>query len=63
MFDLQVAALAPDYRVITWDERGHGGETAAGAFSYWDSAKDVLGLLDHLGLDRRCSPECRRAAS
>ena len=22
MFDQQVAALAPEYRVITWDERG-----------------------------------------
>lgn len=52
MFDRQVAALSPDYRVITWDERGHGGTTATGPFSYWDSAKDVLGLLDHLGLDR-----------
>jgi 3-oxoadipate enol-lactonase len=52
MFDRQVAALAPDYRVITWDERGHGGTTAPGPFSYWDSAKDALGLLDHLGLGR-----------
>jgi 3-oxoadipate enol-lactonase len=52
MFDRQVAALAPHYRVITWDERGHGGTTAAGPFSYWDSAKDVFGLLDHLGVDR-----------
>jgi pimeloyl-ACP methyl ester carboxylesterase len=51
MFDRQVAALSPDYRVITWDERGHGGTAATGPFSYWDSAKDVLGLLDHLGLD------------
>ncbi len=52
MFGQQVAALAPNYRVITWDERGHGGTTAPGSFSYWDSAKDVLGLLDHLGVDR-----------
>ena len=50
MFEAQVAALG-DYRVITWDERGHGGTAATGPFSYWDSAKDVLGLLDHLGLD------------
>jgi len=52
MFDPQVAALAPEYRVITWDERGFGGTRATGAFSYWDSARDVLGLLDHLGIDR-----------
>jgi 3-oxoadipate enol-lactonase len=50
MFDAQVAALAPEYRVITWDERGHGGTTATAPFSYWDSAADVLGLLDHLGV-------------
>jgi 3-oxoadipate enol-lactonase len=50
MFEAQVAALG-DYRVITWDERGHGGTAATGPFSYWDSAKDVLALLDHLGID------------
>jgi len=52
MFDPQVAALAPDYRVITWDERGFGGTRATGPFTYWDSAADVLALLDHLGIDR-----------
>lgn len=50
MFDAQVAALAPEYRVITWDARGHGGTAAPGPFSYWDSARDVLALLDHLGI-------------
>ncbi len=52
MFDPQVAALAPEYRVITWDARGFGGTRATGAFTYWDSAGDVLGLLDHLGIDQ-----------
>lgn len=52
MFDAQVAALAPDYRVITWDQRGHGGTPAPGPFSYWDSARDVLALLDYLGVER-----------
>jgi 3-oxoadipate enol-lactonase len=52
MFDPQVAALAPEFRVITWDARGFGGTRATGPFSYWDSAKDVLGLLDHLGIER-----------
>jgi 3-oxoadipate enol-lactonase len=51
MFDPQVAAMAPEFRVITWDERGFGGTPAPAPFSYWDSARDVLGLLDHLGLD------------
>src|SRR6516162_11870150 len=52
MFDQQVTALAPQYRVITWDQRGHGGTRAAGPFTYWDSAADVLALLDHLGVER-----------
>ena len=52
MFDAQVAALAPEYRVITWDQRGHGGTPAPGPFSYWDSARDVLALLGHLGIER-----------
>ena len=52
MFDRQVTALAPQYRVITWDERGHGGTRATGPFTYWDSAADVLALLDHLGVER-----------
>jgi hypothetical protein len=40
MFDAQVAALAPDYRVITLDQRGHGDTPAPGPFSYWDSARE-----------------------
>jgi 3-oxoadipate enol-lactonase len=52
MFDPQVAALVPEYRVITWDERGFGSTKATGQFSYWDSAGDVLGVLDHLGIEQ-----------
>jgi 3-oxoadipate enol-lactonase len=52
MFDAQVAALVPEYRVITWDQRGHGGTPAPGPFSFWDSARDVLALLRHLGIER-----------
>jgi pimeloyl-ACP methyl ester carboxylesterase len=52
MFDPQVAALVPEFRVITWDERGFGGTRATGPFSYWDSANDVLALLDHLGIEQ-----------
>jgi 3-oxoadipate enol-lactonase len=52
MFDQQVSALAPEYRVITWDQRGHGDTRATGAFTYWDSAADVLALLDRLGIER-----------
>ena len=52
MFDRQVTALAPQYRVITWDQRGHGGTRAAGAFTYRDSAAGLLALLGHLGGER-----------
>lgn len=51
MFAPQVQALSPDYRVITWDERGFGETEFDGEpFTYWDSARDCLALLDHLGL-------------
>jgi 3-oxoadipate enol-lactonase len=52
MFGPQVAALAPEYRVITWDQRGFGGTRATGPFTYWDSADDALALLDHLGVQQ-----------
>ena len=52
MFDAQVAALRATHRVVTWDERGFGGTHAPGDFSYWDSANDVLALMDHLGIQR-----------
>src|SRR5437588_12160823 len=53
MFEPQVDALSRDFRVITWDERGFGETEFDGKpFTYWDSARDCLGLLDHLGVER-----------
>ena len=53
MFAPQVDALAPEFRVITWDERGFGETEFDGEpFTYWDSASDCLGLLDHLGIEQ-----------
>jgi 3-oxoadipate enol-lactonase len=53
MFAPQVQALAPEFRVITWDERGFGETEFDGKpFTYWDSARDCLALLDHLGIER-----------
>jgi 3-oxoadipate enol-lactonase len=53
MFAPQVEALAPEFRVITWDERGFGETEFDGEpFTYWDSAHDCLALLDHLAIER-----------
>ena len=53
MFAPQVAALRDTYRVITWDERGFGATEFDGEpFTYWDSARDLFGLLDLLGIER-----------
>ncbi len=51
MFAPQVAVLRDRYRVITWDARGFGDTIFDGRpFTYWDLARDCLGLLDHLGV-------------
>jgi pimeloyl-ACP methyl ester carboxylesterase len=53
MFDTQVRALESNWRCIAWDERAHGQTiTTDDPFSYWDSARDLFGLLDHLGVER-----------
>jgi pimeloyl-ACP methyl ester carboxylesterase len=53
MFEAQVRAFEDRWRCIAWDERCHGQtETTDAPFTYWDSARDLLGLLDHLGVRR-----------
>jgi pimeloyl-ACP methyl ester carboxylesterase len=52
MFEPQVAALRSEFRCITWDQRGHGSTKTQGSWSYWDSARDLIGLLDHLEIER-----------
>jgi 3-oxoadipate enol-lactonase len=53
MFAPQVAEFRRTHRVITWDERGFGQtETDGQPFTYWDSARDLFGLLDQLGIER-----------
>src|SRR5437660_1530433 len=53
MFEPQVRALSGEFRVITWDERGFGETEFDGQpFTYWDSARDCLGLLEHLGIEQ-----------
>lgn len=52
MWEHTVAGLKDSYRLITWDERGHGMSEADGPFDYWDAARDAVGLLDELGIDK-----------
>jgi 3-oxoadipate enol-lactonase len=37
---------------VTWDQRVHGEAEHDGNWSYWDSADDLLALLDHLGVEQ-----------
>ena len=51
MFDAQVEALAPEFRVIRWDARAFGRTRWDGKpFTLYDSAADCIALLDHLGV-------------
>ena len=51
MFEPQVDALRGGYRCITWDERWHGLTENAGHCTYWDSAADLLAILDDASVD------------
>ncbi|MGI6872001.1 alpha/beta fold hydrolase [Amycolatopsis sp. 3B14] len=53
LFDKVTAPLSGRCRVVTWDARGHGRTSYDGEpFTLWDSARDLLALLDALGIDR-----------
>lgn len=52
MFDPQVEHFRSRFRCITWDARGHGDTVWEGPFTYWDSARDMLAILDALKLDK-----------
>jgi pimeloyl-ACP methyl ester carboxylesterase len=53
MFAAAAAALAPTWRVIAWDSRGHGDTADDRApFTFYDLARDQLALMDALGIDR-----------
>ena len=52
-WSFQKEALAQDFRLITFDNRGVGrSPVPAGPYSVPSMAEDVLALLDHLGLER-----------
>jgi 3-oxoadipate enol-lactonase len=53
MWQPQVAALAGEYRVIRYDQRGHGGsELPPGAYAFPALVDDAVALLDALELPR-----------
>jgi len=52
MFAPQVECFAGQRRCIVWDERAHGDTVSSGPFTFWDSARDLVALMDHLGIDR-----------
>lgn len=51
MFDAQISRFSKSFRCIAWDERGFGGSSVSDWFNYWDSANDLIGLLDHLNIE------------
>jgi 3-oxoadipate enol-lactonase len=53
MWEPQIALLTSRYRVLRYDTRGHGRSDAPqGPYSLPMLAHDVVGLLDHYGIDK-----------
>jgi len=53
MWDGQMAALAPDFRILRYDLRGHGGTQAAGEdYSIEMLSADLVALWDALDIQR-----------
>jgi len=54
-WDAQVAALSDQYRVITWDMRGHGATDSPddpGAYSEEATVADMVAILDACGVEQ-----------
>lgn len=53
IWDAVVAELSPHLRVVRYDHRGHGDSSAPpGPYDIADLGRDVLSLLDTVGVDR-----------
>lgn len=55
LWEPQMAALTPHFRVLRFDTRGHGGSSAPeGPYDFPLLTDDVLGLMDALGVEKAC---------
>ena len=53
MWEPQLRELSADFRVIAFDQRGHGSSPAPPPpYSIADLGADVIALMDHLGIER-----------
>jgi len=53
IWDGVIARLSGEYRILSYDKRGHGlSDTPPGDYALDDHVDDLLGLLDHLGIGR-----------
>jgi len=53
MWDQQAADLKAEYRVLRYDQRGHGGTDApAGRYTFEQLITDALALIDGLGIKK-----------
>ncbi|AYF77143.1 alpha/beta hydrolase [Nocardia yunnanensis] len=53
MWEPQEKSLAPAYRLVSVDARGHGGTTDDGEpFDHWTLARDAFAVADQLGIER-----------
>ncbi|BBN63734.1 hypothetical protein KUIN1_29240 [Pseudomonas sp. KUIN-1] len=53
MWDNQVPAFSRHFQVLRYDTRGHGKSLVSeGSYSIEQNARDVLALLDALGIDK-----------
>ena len=52
MWDMQVTPLSERFRLLRYDRRGHGRSAVPpGPYSMERLGRDVLGILDHLGIE------------
>ena len=53
IWDGVIDILAPNYRILSYDKRGHGlSDAPLGDYSLADHIADLAGLLAHLGIER-----------